>query len=523
MSQETNGSDARDERLNLILAEYLQFEQTGEPPDREQLLRQHPDFADELRAFFADHDKMQALAEPVRASHTPDPSSQSTEATLITSDDSDAAVDEPNLRFQTQDHVTGSPAIPPPDTNVAFDHLGEQSTPRQSTIIRYFGGYEVLEEIARGGMGVVYKARQTSLNRIVALKMILAGKLASTDDVNRFQVEAEAAANLDHPGIVPIFEIGEHGGLHYFSMGFVQGQSLADRVNDGPLPPREAAEIMRNVAKAVSYAHGKGVIHRDLKPANVLLDAKGEPKVSDFGLAKQVESDSNLTRTGTLIGTPNYMPPEQARCETGDVGPRSDVYSLGAVLYCLLVGHPPFQSANPMDVLSQVLDREPISLRQLNPAIDRDLETIAFKCLTKDPTGRYSSAEEFADDLQRFLHGEPINARPISTLERLFKATKRQPKLAVSAGLLGMLISTLMQVIAAVPALWNLLGASLSSAMMFLVIESVVGCFGGIYSAIILNQKDRLRWTVWITSMIIMLGGPLFIFFRITIVLIAGP
>lgn len=201
----------------------------------------------------------------------------------------------------------------------------DQNTPVNGDRVKYFGEYELLDEIARGGMGVVFKARQVKLNRIVALKMILSGELAGEEEVQRFKTEAEAAANLDHPGIVPIYEIGEHNGQHYFSMGFVEGQSLADRVKDGPLPPREAAEIMKKVAESVAYAHERGVIHRDLKPANVLLDEKGEPRVTDFGLAKQVESDSDLTRTGDVMGTPSYMPPEQASGRTEDVGPQADV------------------------------------------------------------------------------------------------------------------------------------------------------------------------------------------------------
>ena len=253
------------------------------------------------------------------------------------------------------------------------------TVPSAGTVVRYFGDYELLQEIARGGMGVVFKARQVKLNRVVALKMILSGDLAGEEEVQRFKTEAEAAANLDHPGIVPIYEIGEHNGQHYFSMAFVEGQSLASKVKDGPLTPREAAQIVKRVTDSVAYAHMKGVIHRDLKPANVLLDGDGQPKVTDFGLAKQLQSDRDLTRTGAVMGTPSYMPPEQAAGWTDQVGPRSDVYSLGAILYCLLIGRPPFQSANPIDVLLQVREREPVAPRQLDSHIDRDLETICLK------------------------------------------------------------------------------------------------------------------------------------------------
>ena len=292
---------------------------------------------------------------------------------------------------------------------------------REATVgdqIRYFGDYELLEEIARGGMGVVYKARQTNLNRIVALKMILAGQFAGEEDVQRFYTEAEAAAQLDHPGIVPIFEIGEHQGQHYFSMAYIEGQSLAQKIVDGPLPPREAAELVKKIADAMAYAHEKGVIHRDLKPANILIDPSGQPKVTDFGLAKKTESDSNLTGTGQILGTPAYMPPEQAAGKTDEVGPLADVYSAGAILYCLLSGRPPFQAASPMDTLLQVLDQQPVAPRTLNPRVPQDLNTICIKCLEKDPKRRYDSAADLAADLTRYLNREPIAAKPPS-LNRL--------------------------------------------------------------------------------------------------------
>ncbi|MFI5454553.1 MAG: serine/threonine-protein kinase, partial [Isosphaerales bacterium] len=261
---------------------------------------------------------------------------------------------------------------------------GSPPAASESTRVRYFGDYVLECELARGGMGVVYKGRQVNLNRPVALKMILAGQLATEDDVRRFYVEAEAAANLDHPGIVPIYEVGQHEGQHYFSMGYVEGQSLAQRVAAGPLPPREAAALMREVSDAVQYAHEHGVIHRDLKPANVLLDAGGRPKVTDFGLAKKLEGDAGLTASGQVMGTPAYMSPEQAAGLLDEVGTAADVYSLGATLYCLLTGRPPFQASSAIDTLLQVLEREPVSPRALNPAVDRDLETVCLKCLQKD-------------------------------------------------------------------------------------------------------------------------------------------
>ncbi len=231
---------------------------------------------------------------------------------------------------------------------------------------RAFGDYELLAEIARGGMGVVYKARQTRLNRTVAVKMILAGELADQDDVRRFLSEAEAAAGLDHPGIVPVYESGEINGQHFFSMGFVDGQSLAALLTQGPLPPRQAAELLAQVADAVDYAHERGVIHRDLKPGNILLDQEGHPRVTDFGLAKRVAGDSNLTRTGQALGTPSYMPPEQASGKLDAIRPAADIYALGAVLYATITGRPPFQAATALDTILQVLEQEPVAPRQLN-------------------------------------------------------------------------------------------------------------------------------------------------------------
>ncbi len=303
--------------------------------------------------------------------------------------------------------------------------------------MRYFGDYEIIREIARGGMGVVFQARQISLNRVVALKMILAGQLADAKDVRRFQIEAEAAAHLDHPGIVPIYEVGQHAGQHYFSMGFVEGQSLSQAVAREPLPSRQSAELIARVSDAIGYAHERGVIHRDLKPANILLDRDGNPRVTDFGLAKKVESSSELTGAGRTVGTPSYMPPEQARGQHELVGPAADVYALGATLYCLVTGRPPFQAATPVQTLYQVTVAEPVAPRQLNPAVDRDLETICLKCLEKDRARRYASAAALGADLRRYLAGEPIRARPVTHWERTVKWARRRPAIAALASALA--------------------------------------------------------------------------------------
>jgi serine/threonine-protein kinase len=293
---------------------------------------------------------------------------------------------------------------------------------------RQFGDYILHEEIGRGGMGVVYRAEQRSLGREVAVKVILRGALASTADVARFRSEAEAAARLEHPGIVPIFEIGEADGHVYFTMPLVQGQTLGELLAEGPLSNRDAARVVRDVARAIQYAHERGVVHRDLKPANVLVDRDQRTHVTDFGLAKRVydERATNLTATGAILGTPSYMAPEQATGGRGEVGPASDVYSLGALLYALLTGRPPFQGPSPVDTVLMVLEQDPVLPRLLNARVDRDLEMVVLRCLQKPPELRYASAGELAGDLQAYLAGEPVSARSgqfTQVLARLFRET----------------------------------------------------------------------------------------------------
>ena len=324
--------------------------------------------------------------------------------------------------------------------------------------IRYFGDYELDSEIARGGMGVVYRARQVSLNRTVALKMILAGQFVGETELQRFRAEAEAAANLNHPNIVPIYEIGLHEGRHYFSMKLVEGGSLADRMRnaergtrragdlkspsgptkptDGdckspaPFPRTERVALLAKVARAVHHAHQRGVLHRDLKPGNILLDEQGEPFVTDFGLAKRLDGGSDLTHTGATMGTPAYMAPEQAAGRVKELSTALDVYALGAIFFHLLTGRVPFIADTPLATMKLVMEKEAPSPRTLDATIDRDLETICLKCLEKDAKRRYGSAEALAEEFERWLRHEPIVGRPITNGERMVKWVRRKPAIA---------------------------------------------------------------------------------------------
>jgi tetratricopeptide (TPR) repeat protein len=305
---------------------------------------------------------------------------------------------------------------------------------RAAPSVETVAGYEILSELGRGAMGVVYQARQRSLKRLVALKMILAGGHAGAEELARFRREAEAVARLQHPNIVQIYEVGETNGRPFFSLEHVDGDSLLKNVRAAPLPPPEAARVVQLLAVAMQYAHEHGIVHRDLKPANVLLTADGTPKITDFGLARQLDGDAGQTYSGAVLGTPAYMPPEQAEGRIKEVGPLADVYALGAILYELLTGRPPFQGTSVLDTLEQVRTKEAVPVRQLQPKVPRDLETICLKCLQKSPERRYASAGALAEDLRRFQAGEPIQARPVGSAERLWRWCRRNPRVALLCG-----------------------------------------------------------------------------------------
>jgi tetratricopeptide (TPR) repeat protein/predicted Ser/Thr protein kinase len=313
---------------------------------------------------------------------------------------------------------------PPPAENFGSVQIALTQIPRR------FGKYELLSEAGRGGMGVVFRARHRGLNRIVALKMILAGRLADAAHVERFYTEARAAARLQHPNIVPVYEAGEHEGQHFLAMACVDGSDLGELVRDGPLPAAQAATLIQAVAEAVHYAHGQGVIHRDLKPQNILIDRDGRPQITDFGLARDARAGGAATTTGMVLGTPNYMAPEQIAGRPESIGPAADVYSLGATLYHLLTGQPPFRAAGTIETLNNLIGREPASPRSLNPAIPNDLETICLACLRKNPQRRYQSACGLARDLERWLRCEPIRARHVTRLEKVWLWCRRKPAVA---------------------------------------------------------------------------------------------
>jgi serine/threonine-protein kinase len=392
----------REQLLDEVVAAYLDAVETQGPQDPQPWLARYPELAQELAEFFTDEDRFGSLMAPLREAASSSATGPFSPHGLATPRD--------GTRVQG----------PPPDT------LGE---------------YEILEEIARGGMGVVFKARQRRLQRQVALKMILAGDLAAPTAVQRFRFEAETVASLDHPNIVPIYDVGEDNNRHFFTMKLIDGSSLTRHVQRLKDDPDAAADLVATVARAVDYAHRRGLLHRDLKPANILIDGHGRPHVTDFGLAKWVNNAVSLnTESGIAVGTPSYMAPEQAGGPHKALTTAADVYSLGAILYELLSGRPPFKEETALLTLRAVLDTEPPAPRTLNPRAPVDLEIICLKCLQKEPGRRYASAAALADDLERYLHGEPIQARPVLPPERFWRWCRRKP---IVAGLVAALVLSL--------------------------------------------------------------------------------
>jgi tRNA A-37 threonylcarbamoyl transferase component Bud32 len=433
--QESDGLD-RKQRLEEAVNSYLQAKQAGQTPDRQKLLVQYPDLEPELAEFFLQQDQADPLAPPTRTFPP------------------------------TKSHKLSSAD---PASTLA---PGEKPASHAPTSGSSFGEYELLEEIARGGMGIVYKARQTRLNRTVALKMILAGQVASPSEVQRFRLEAEAAANLDHPHIVPIYEIGEQQGQNYFTMRFMEGGSLGQSMASGQWAVkikedgRRIARLMATVAKAVQHAHERGILHRDLKPANILLDANGQPHVTDFGLAKRMvgiggDAGESLTQTGMIVGTPSYMAPEQASGKKGAVTTAADIYSLGAILYELLSGRPPFRGETPFETVRQVIETPPEPPRKLNPQVDRTLEIICLKCLEKEAHKRYTTAAALAEDLEHWLAGEPIQARPPSLAFLLWMWLRKNLRAAMWTVVIGLAAGALSSLMVVTQALqWQFRSAA---------------------------------------------------------------
>lgn len=366
-------SDPLEQQLAEIVALQLDKMQRGETLDLQTLVAEHPSLADQLREVWP------ALLLADVAGHC----ASSSEQPWLQADGSGGS---------TRPLTWGS--------NPAIKLLAER-----------MGDYEVLEQIGRGGMGVVYRARQISLDRQVAIKMIQRERISSELERQRFFAEAQATARLDHPGIVPVYEVGDFDGTPFFSMQLIVGQTLAERLDDGPLPQREAAQLLAEVARAIDHAHREGILHRDIKPSNILIGADSRPMVTDFGLAKFIHSDNTLTHTGSILGTPSYMSPEQAAGRGASSGPAADIYSLGTVLYHALTGRPPFLAASPIEMALKIIEHDPPLPRLLDPTIDRDLEMIVIRCLQKPPDLRYATAGKLADDLESFVRDEPVSAR----------------------------------------------------------------------------------------------------------------
>jgi serine/threonine-protein kinase len=378
--------------------------------------------------------------EATEAEGAPSPTVSDPEATAGVASDDQTAIDSDALIFELHADIGRETELWNPGAGEVasqFDHIN-------------IPNYRILGELGRGGMGVVYKAEHNMLSRIVALKVILAGSHAGPEQVARFLTEARAVATLQHPDIIQIFDIGETNGLPYFSLEYVDGGSLDARLAGRPQDPAWAAGIAEALARAMHVAHARGIVHRDLKPANVLMTSAGRPKITDFGLARRLETDSGQTRSGSILGTPSFMAPEQAHGLTHEAGPAADLYSLGAILYVMITGRPPHQGTTMLETLDFVRNREPLPPSQLQPKVPRDLETICLKCLQKEPSRRYADAGALADDLRRFQEGAPILARPVAAPERVLRWARRHPRDAALIAVVSLLIVTVI----ATQAIW---------------------------------------------------------------------
>ncbi len=447
MSTELDDRSAREARLDQILGDYLAAGPDPHGTRRAAILRLYPDLAADLAAYFDDADRLHALAPPWvtgDVSTAADPDGPTRTFVSIEATEPDPAEPTRTARPDLLGETVDQPPRGPGDGGGGGpDEPDDPDDLPAGELVRYFGDYQLRQVLGRGGMGIVYLADQLSLKRLVALKMIRSGYWADDDEIQRFQNEAQAVAQLDHPGIVTIHEVGEHRGQHYFSMPLVAGGGLDKQLGRFRDDPRAAARLVSKVARAIHYMHQRAILHRDLKPSNILLDEEGDPHVTDFGLARRMDGDHDLSRSGAIVGTAPYMSPEQAIGSRRSLTTATDVHGLGTILYALLTGHAPFTGTSLPEILMRVRDHMPVRPSVENPHVDRDVETICLRCLEKDPRRRFDSAAALANELDRYLDGKPILSRPVSAWERGVKWARRRPLAAALVGVSGLAAFTL--------------------------------------------------------------------------------
>ena len=436
---ETSSNDS----LDQLLANYLRRIDEGEHVDHETIRSEQPRHAESLIELIDTVQLISDMAGPTLEEEDGDgdddeeSSSRATPSAASSNSNSEHSSASSPVDAATQASTDSTEPRPLSTTDAGRtrksrnDDVQDQT---ESLVGQVIDGYQILSVLGKGGMGVVYKARQASMDRIVALKMILSGRFATSEDVQRFYTEAQAAGRTGHPNIVDVYEVDHCEGQHYFAMEYVEGTDLSEIAKQGPLAPRRVAEYLKTISEAIHSAHESGVLHRDLKPANVLIDAKDRPRVTDFGLAKHVDDDSGLTASGAAVGTPSYMSPEQAKGHHKSVSRRTDVYSLGAILYVLLTGKAPFRSKTSFLTIMDVINADPTAPIEINRDANIDLQTICLKCLSKDPADRYETAGELADEFERFLTGQPILAKPRGFVERSRLWLLNVPLVAAATG-----------------------------------------------------------------------------------------